>query len=97
MTRQDIRTPSKKDSISFDKPPLQIIATARQWSGLMKEFSKQCMTDPYVCIGSYMEAAVYGRIKPKLCTIQSKLKLQKVAGKRAIFAQQNFQVLSPMK
>ncbi|XP_048509268.1 putative ATP-dependent RNA helicase TDRD12 isoform X1 [Athalia rosae] len=46
--------------------PLQIIAVARHWTPLLELLVRGFIKDPYVCIGSFMEAVVYASLKPKL-------------------------------
>ncbi|XP_046468235.1 putative ATP-dependent RNA helicase TDRD12 isoform X1 [Neodiprion pinetum] len=46
--------------------PLQLITIAQHWTPLMRNFVDAFIKDPYVCIGSYMEAVVYASFKTKL-------------------------------
>ncbi|XP_043275464.1 putative ATP-dependent RNA helicase TDRD12 [Venturia canescens] len=69
----------KKEHLSWTKEPVQIVAVARHWSSLVKSFTNECVIEPYVCIGSYIEAAIFGCVKPNLLIIQEKKKIEKVS------------------
>lgn len=60
--------------------PIQAIVTARSWHPALKLFVK-CPSNPLLCIGAYIEAAVYGRTKISLNLISEQDKLRKVVCK----------------
>lgn len=45
---------------------VKIIAAAKKWCPQMEAFVTKVVEKPLLCIGSYLEAAVYARLKPKL-------------------------------
>ncbi|XP_076234936.1 putative ATP-dependent RNA helicase TDRD12 [Calliopsis andreniformis] len=56
---------------------LQIIITAQQWAPSLKKFAYALMDDPYICITSFIEAAVFKSIHPKVYILNSKNKEEK--------------------
>ncbi|XP_046735938.1 putative ATP-dependent RNA helicase TDRD12 isoform X2 [Diprion similis] len=44
--------------------PLQLITIARHWTPAMRTLTEAFIEDPYVCIGSYMEAVIYAASSP---------------------------------
>lgn len=60
--------------------PLQTIIIARYWTPFIRKLVTAFMDNPYICIGSYMEAAVYAAIKPEFIFLSSDQKAAKVVG-----------------
>lgn len=54
--------------------PTQTIVTARAWHPALKLFFK-CPSNPLLCIGAYIEAAVYGNTKISLSLVSQEKKL----------------------
>ncbi|XP_024940708.1 putative ATP-dependent RNA helicase TDRD12 isoform X2 [Cephus cinctus] len=67
-----------RDRHDLDTPLLQIVTVSRHWTSILRKFVMTSMDDPYTCIGSFMEAAVYAGIKPTLCMIKLQNKTLKV-------------------
>lgn len=60
---------------------IQVIAVSEMWCGPIKSFAQKIITNPIICIGSYLEAAIYAELKPKLHIIEKSKKVQLVLGK----------------
>ena len=59
---------------------LQVIAVAQQWTLGLRQFMDNSIVYPYVCIGSYMEAAAFSQVQPRLLIVRSKEKNNKILG-----------------
>ncbi|XP_012284583.1 putative ATP-dependent RNA helicase TDRD12 isoform X2 [Orussus abietinus] len=66
-----------RDRQDLSTPLLQIITVAREWTPFVKKFVMTSMDNPYVCIRSYMEAAVYGCVRATLHCMVSQGKNEK--------------------
>ncbi|XP_066594136.1 putative ATP-dependent RNA helicase TDRD12 [Prorops nasuta] len=58
----------------------QFIVVSRHWTKLLKRFVNEVMTDPFICISSYLEAMIYKSIRPKLYITSSEKKKEKLLG-----------------
>ncbi|CAK9822064.1 Putative ATP-dependent RNA helicase TDRD12 [Anthophora retusa] len=56
----------------------QIIITATHWTPHLKKISSVLMNNPYICITSYIEAAIFKSVQPKVYIINSKKKDEKI-------------------
>ncbi|XP_017788533.1 PREDICTED: putative ATP-dependent RNA helicase TDRD12 [Habropoda laboriosa] len=56
----------------------QIIITATHWTPHLRKIASVLMNNPYVCIASYIEAAVFRSVQPKVYIINSKKKDEKI-------------------
>lgn len=54
--------------------PIQLILSSEQWTSNLCEVIKQLRLPPLICIGAYLEAAIYGRANIKIHFLRSKLK-----------------------
>lgn len=54
--------------------PVQMILSSEQWTNRVNELLKQLKAPPLVCIGAYLEAAIYGKVNIKMHFIESKLR-----------------------
>ncbi|XP_047108037.1 putative ATP-dependent RNA helicase TDRD12 [Schistocerca piceifrons] len=45
---------------------LQVIASSEKWCSPLESFAHNIISNPVICIGSYLEAAVYAKLKPNL-------------------------------
>ncbi|XP_033228766.1 putative ATP-dependent RNA helicase TDRD12 isoform X2 [Belonocnema kinseyi] len=57
---------------------LQVIAVAQQWTIGLRQFMDKAIVYPYVCIGSYMEAAAFSQVQAKLSIVRSEQKNNKI-------------------
>ncbi|XP_043475288.1 putative ATP-dependent RNA helicase TDRD12 [Leptopilina heterotoma] len=57
---------------------LQMIAVAREWTKGLSSFMEKFTVFPYVCIGSYLEAAAFSRITAKVSLLRMEEKNEKV-------------------
>jgi hypothetical protein len=60
--------------------PLQVIAASDKWCPAVEQFSQHISQNFLVCISSYLEAAVYGKVKPTLHFLTASMKPQVVLG-----------------
>ncbi|KAL6261063.1 hypothetical protein P5V15_008590 [Pogonomyrmex californicus] len=67
-----------RDPQSNDRPILQIIMSATECTIEMKKFVSVVMHNPYICIGSFVEAIVFKSIRPKLSRLISTDKNKKI-------------------
>ncbi|XP_071638869.1 putative ATP-dependent RNA helicase TDRD12 isoform X1 [Temnothorax longispinosus] len=61
-----------------DRPILQIIISATNWTVQIKKFVHLAMYNPYICIASFIEAVVFKSICPKLYILKSTYKNEKI-------------------
>lgn len=54
--------------------PIQLILSSEQWTNHLAEVTRQLRLPPLICIGAYLEAAVYGKTTIKMYFRESKLK-----------------------
>lgn len=54
--------------------PIQVILSSETWTNRLSDLVKQLKLPPFICIGAYLEAAVYGRTNIKMHFLESKLK-----------------------
>ena len=59
---------------------LQVIAVAHQWTVGLRQFMDKAIVYPYVCIGSYMEAAAFSQVQARLLIVRSQKKNEKILG-----------------
>lgn len=71
----------KKRRGLINKIKLQIIVVAQYWTPEVKILVQRFMKNPYTCIASYMEAAVYAELKPQLIIQPRDEKAAKVVGR----------------
>lgn len=64
---------------------LQIIITASHWTPRIKKIASVLMDNPYICISSFVEAAIFKSVHPKVYIINSKQKDKKILGKVQLF------------
>ncbi|XP_054009470.1 putative ATP-dependent RNA helicase TDRD12 [Hylaeus anthracinus] len=57
---------------------LQIIVTAKNWTPRLKQIARILMDNPFICIASFIEAAIYKSILPKMYVMNSKIKNKKI-------------------
>lgn len=62
--------------------PVQLITTAECWTPALESFMKQIESVPVVYIGSFLEAALYGRAQLQLSFVASKQKVKSLIGKK---------------
>lgn len=65
-----------------DRPILQIIMSATNWTVQIKKFVHLVLHNPYICIASFIEAIVFKSICPKLYILKSIYKNKKISGKK---------------
>ncbi|CAK9807417.1 Putative ATP-dependent RNA helicase TDRD12 [Anthophora plagiata] len=56
----------------------QIIITATHWTPHLRRITSVLLNNPYICITSYIEAAIFKSIQPKVYIINSKRKDEKL-------------------
>lgn len=59
---------------------VQLIVVGEHWNRKMVELAKKLRYPPLVCIGAYLEAAVYGRVKISFHFLESVRKSSTLAG-----------------
>ena len=59
---------------------LQIIVTAKHWTPYLKRIAYILMNNPYICITSFIEAAVFKSVCPKVYIMNSKSRDEKLIG-----------------
>ncbi|XP_076635891.1 putative ATP-dependent RNA helicase TDRD12 isoform X2 [Colletes latitarsis] len=57
---------------------LQIIITGRHWTPRLNKIARTLMYSPYICIASFIEAAIYKSVLPKMYIIHSKNKHKQI-------------------
>ncbi|XP_036148716.1 putative ATP-dependent RNA helicase TDRD12 isoform X2 [Monomorium pharaonis] len=67
-----------RDPQGNDRPLLQIIISATNWTVPMKRFVKLAMSNPYICFASFMEAVVFKSIHPTIHLWHSTYKNEKL-------------------
>lgn len=60
---------------------VQMIASAKHWTKEIEDLAQRLYLSPLVCIGAYLEAAVYGRASVKMHFMSSKRKQSSLVGK----------------
>lgn len=60
---------------------LQIIITATHWTSQLKKVAFILMDNPYICIASFLEAAIFKSVHINIYVINSKKKNEKLLGK----------------
>uniref|UniRef100_A0AAU7J931 RNA helicase n=1 Tax=Locusta migratoria TaxID=7004 RepID=A0AAU7J931_LOCMI len=58
--------------------PLQVIASSEKWCSPLESFAHNIISNPVICIGSYLEAAVYAKLKPNLYFVKKTDRKKKV-------------------
>jgi hypothetical protein len=59
---------------------MQIIVVAETWTDKIRSFVKMFMENPYICIGSFIEAAVFSRVKGRMLIRHSDKKKHEILG-----------------
>lgn len=54
--------------------PIQLILSSERWTNHLCEIVRQLESPPLICIGAYLEAAIYGKANIKVHFMESKLK-----------------------
>ncbi|GLV41459.1 Brother of Yb [Carabus blaptoides fortunei] len=57
---------------------MQMIVVSQEWSHAIENFAKRLSSTPLICIGSYVEAAFYGRTDIRVQFLESAAKSKKV-------------------
>lgn len=60
----------QKHELSDSDTSLQMIAVGRQWTKGLSYFKEKHTVYPFVCIGSYMEAAAFAKVQANLCLVK---------------------------
>ncbi|OXU31874.1 hypothetical protein TSAR_010154 [Trichomalopsis sarcophagae] len=69
---------NKEKKNGFQNGSVQIIAAAHNWTHKIKLFVEKFMEDPYICIGSFVEAAAFSRVKGRMLIRHSEKKKEEV-------------------
>lgn len=67
-----------------DSVHLQIIAVADIWTEELKTFVQEYVVEPYICIDSCLEAAIFTGTESRAIVVSSKQKSDKVLGKNLL-------------
>lgn len=59
---------------------IQLVVISQQWSKLIELLAKNLNNTPSICIGAYLEAALYGRADIKIQVVETAAKPYKVIG-----------------
>lgn len=59
---------------------MQMIVVSQEWSHAIENLAKRLFRTPLICIGSYLEAAFYGRADIRVQFLESSAKSKKVIG-----------------
>lgn len=62
-----------------NRPILQIIISATNWTSRIKKFIPLAMYNPYICITSFLEAIYFKSVRPQLYMFKSKDKNKKIS------------------
>lgn len=62
----------------FQSESVQIIVAAQYWTDKIRLFVDKFMEDPYTCIGSFVEAAAFCRVKGRMLIRHSNNKKEEV-------------------
>lgn len=65
-----------------NRPILQTIISATEWTSQLKKFVPLAMYNPYICFASFLEGIVFKSVQPKVYKLESTDKNKKIAGKK---------------
>lgn len=61
--------------------PVQTIIASNTWNVTLEELVRQILRNPVICIASYLEAAIYARVKPVVGILKPDQKIHRLLGK----------------
>lgn len=67
-----------RESHGDNRPILQMIISATNWTSKIKKFVSLVMYNPYICIASFIEATIFKSVRPTVYVLKSVCKNQKV-------------------